>query len=131
MIDQISFQNMSINASLGASIPIIDHSQPATGSVGIGMYPSLMGTFSCPMLVLMIGSIFGGASSLSNSVSFCTTHMEYPWILHSPSTSSVPTENDMPLPTTMVAYQVNLDKVVEPSHSSSRIEEEDPYVLPA
>ena len=36
----------------------------------------------------------------------------------------------MPLPATMVAYQVNLECVVEPSPSSSWMEEEDPYVLP-
>ena len=49
-IDQKSFHNLSVNASSGASIPIIDHSQPATKSVDVGMYPSLMGTFSCPVL---------------------------------------------------------------------------------
>ena len=57
--------------------------------------------------------------------------MEDPWILPSPSTSSVPIETDVPLPATMVAYQVNLDQVGEPSPSSSRTKEEDPYVLPA
>ena len=77
-IDQNSFHNSSVNASSGAPIPIIDHSQPTTRSVGIVMYPSLMGTFSCLAPMLMIGSSFGGASSLLNSVSFRTTHMEYP-----------------------------------------------------
>ena len=37
----------------------------------------------------------------------------------------------MPFPTTMVAYQANIVHVVEPSPSSLRMEEEDPYVLPA
>ena len=74
----------------------------------MGMYPSLMGTFSCPTPILMIGSSFGGASSSLNSVSFHTTHMEDPWILPSPSTSSVPTETDVPFPAMMVAYQVNI-----------------------
>ena len=129
-IDQTSFQNPSVNASSGASILIIDHSQPAIGSVGVSMYPSLMGTFNCPAPVFMIGSSLGGASSSSNSVSFCTTHMEDPWILPSPSTSSVSVETDMSLPATIVVYQANLDHVVEPSPSSSRTEEEDPYVLP-
>ena len=32
-IDQTSFQNPCVNASSGASIPIIDHSNPTTGSV--------------------------------------------------------------------------------------------------
>ena len=77
-IYQKSFHNLSFNASSGASILIIDHSQPATGSVGVSMYPSLMGTFSCPTLVFMIGSSFGGDSSLLNSISFHTTDMEDP-----------------------------------------------------
>ena len=47
------------------------------------MYPSLMGTFSCHVPIIMIGSSFGGALSSSNLVSFHTTHMEYPWILPS------------------------------------------------
>ena len=57
--------------------------------------------------------------------------MEDPWILPSLSTSSMPTETNMSLPTTMVAYQANFDQVVEPSPSSSWTEEEDPYMLPA
>ena len=41
-IDQTSFKNLCVTASSGASIPIVEHSQPATGSVGVGMDPSLM-----------------------------------------------------------------------------------------
>ena len=115
----IIFHNPSVNASSGTSILIIDHSQPTTGSVGVGMYPSLMGTFSCPTPVLMIGSSFGGASSLLNSVSFRTTHMEDPWILPSPSPSNGPVKADVPFSIAMIAYQVNLDCVAEPSPSSS------------
>ena len=97
------------------------------------MYPSLMGTFSCLVLVLMIGSSLGKASTLLNSVSFRTSHMEDPWILPSPSTSSdnsIPAEIYVSFPTTLVAYQDNLDHVVDPSPSSSWTEEEDPYMLP-
>ena len=43
----------------------------------------------------------------------------------------MPVETDIPFPATMVAYQENLDQVVESNPSSSRIEEEDPYVLSA
>ena len=129
-IDQNSFQNPCVNASSGASIPIINHSQLETKNVGVGMYPSLMGTFSCPTPILMIGYSFGGDSSSLSSMSFRTTHMEDPWILPSPSTLSVPIETNVPLPTIMVAYQANIDHVVEPSPSSSWIKE-DPYVFPA
>ena len=77
----------------------------------------------------MIGSSFGGASSL-NSVSFCTTHMEDPWILPSLSPSNGPIKIAVLLPVAMIAYQANLDCVAEPTPSSSRMED-DLYVLPA
>ena len=96
----------------------------------MGMYLYLLGTFSCPTPVLMIGSSFGGASSSLKSVYFHTTHMEYPWILPSPSPSNEPINMDNPLPATMIAYQANILCVAEPSPSSSWMEEEDPYVLP-
>ena len=77
-IDQNYFQNPCVKASLRASFPIIDHSQPTTENVGVGMYPSLMGTFSCPTPILMIGSSLSGASSSFNFLSFHTTHIEDP-----------------------------------------------------
>ena len=86
------------------------------------MYPYLMGTFGCSAPVLMIGSSLGRASTSSNSVSFHTSHMEDPWILPSPSTlsdTSIPAETDVSFPATSVAYQANLNHVVEPSPSSS------------
>ena len=39
-IDQTTLKNSSVTASLGALIPIIEHSQATTGSVGVGMYPA-------------------------------------------------------------------------------------------
>ena len=57
--------------------------------------------------------------------------MEDRWILSTPSTSSETIMMDVSLPTTMVVYQDNLECVAEPSPSSSQMEEEDPYVLPA
>ena len=94
------------------------------------MYPSIMESFSCPAPILMIGCSSSGASSSLRLVPFRTTHMEDPWILPTPSPSSKPIETDMPLPAAMIAYQANLECVAEPSPSSSRMEEEDPYVLP-
>ena len=95
------------------------------------MYSSLMGSFSCPTPILMIGSSSSEASTSMRSVSFCTSHMEDPWILPTPSTPSEPIVTCVPFPATMIAYQANLECVAEPSPSSSRMEEEDPYVLPA
>ena len=114
-----------------ASVPKVEHSQPATGSVGVGMYPSLMGTFICPAPILMIGSSFVGSSTSTRSVPFHTSHMGDPWILPSPSPSSEAIETSVPFPAVMIAYQANLQSAAEPCSSSSRTEEEDPYVLPA
>ena len=97
----------------------------------MGMYPSLMGSFSCLAPVLMIGSTSSEASSSLHLVSFRTTHMEDPWIIPTPIPSREPIGMDVPLPTTMIAYQDNLGCVVESSPSSLWMEEEDPYVLPA
>ena len=79
----------------------------------------------------MIGRSFDGASSLLNLVSFQTAHMEHPWILSSSSPSIGPIEMDVSFPTIMIAYQANIDYVVEPSPSSLWMEEEDSYVLSA
>ena len=65
------------------------------------------------------------------SVSFCTSHMEVPWMLPTPNTSSEPIVIDVSFPATMITYQANIKCVAKPSPSSSQTEEEDPYVLPA
>src|SRR5713226_10722887 len=127
----MAFKNPLVSASSEASVPKVEHSQPATGSVGVGIYPSLMGTFSCSAPILMVGSSVGGASTSSKSVSFRMNHMEDPWVLPSPSPSSESIESSMPLPAVMIAYQANLESTAVPCSSSSRTEEEDPYVLPA
>ena len=118
-IDQKFFQDLSGLASSGASIPIINYSQMKMENVGVGMYPYLMGTFSCHAPVLMVGYSIGRDSPLSNLVSFHTSHMEDPWILPSRSTSSEPVKTDVSFPVELVVYQDNLDHVVDPSPSSS------------
>ena len=57
--------------------------------------------------------------------------MEDPWILPTLSPSCEPIGMDVPLPIEMISYQANIKCVAEPSPSSLRTEEEDPYVLPA
>ena len=74
------------------------------------------------------------ASSSLSSGPFRTLHLEDPWTLPSLCTSSEDsrlTKMNMPLSTTLVAYQANIGDVVDPSPSSSWTEEEDPYALPA
>ena len=107
-IDQMSFKNPSVTTSSGASIPIVEKSQSVTGIVGMGMYPSLMGSFSYPAPILMIGSSSSEDSSSLRSMSFRTTHMEDPWILPTPSPSCEPIEMDVSFPATMIAYQANI-----------------------
>ena len=77
-INHRSFDNSSSKASSGASILVIDHSQLTTESVGVGMYPSLMGNFNCVACVLMIGSSLGKASTSLISDPFHTSDMEDP-----------------------------------------------------
>ena len=106
-VDQISFDNSSSKASSGASILVINHSQLTTKNIGVGIYPSLMGTFSCFAPILMIGSSLGKASTSLSSIPFRTSHMEDPWTLPSLSTLgevSIPAKTYMPLLTVMVAY---------------------------
>ena len=114
----MTFKNLSVTASSGALIPIVEHSQMATGSVDVGMYPSLMGSFSCPTPILMMGASSDEASTSMTSVSFRMSYMEDPWIIPTPSTSSDPVVTDVPLPTDMIAYQANLKCVAKPSPSS-------------
>ena len=116
------FHNPSLKASLGASFLIIDHSQLTNENVGVGMYPSLMGTFSCHVPIPMMGSSIGKAFTSLNLVLFHTSHMEDPWFLPSPSPSSdnyIPAKTDVPFLVTLVAYQANIDHVVEPIPSPS------------
>ena len=81
----------------------------------------------------MIGSSFSEASSSLRSMSFHTVFgvSVWCWILPTPIPSCEPIRMDVSFPTAMIAYQANLECVAKPSPSSSRTEEEDPYVLPA
>ena len=119
--NQISFDNSSWKASSGTSIPVIDHSQPKTENIGVVLYPSLMGTFSCATPILMIISSLGKDSTSLSSIPFCTSQTEDRCTIPSLSILRevyIPIEMDMLFPTTMVAYQANLDSVDESSPSS-------------
>jgi hypothetical protein len=84
-IDQLSFSRS--NPSLGVSmVPMIDNPQPGVVNIGVGLCPSLMGTFNYPPPQ-------GDAKFMSDHhkveilqvSSFRTTYFTDPWILPSPS----------------------------------------------
>jgi hypothetical protein len=108
-IDQFSFSRT--DPSLGEStVPLIDNPQPGVVNVGVGLCPSLMGTFDYP-------PPHGDIKFISNhhkveifQVSlFCMTYFKDPWIL--PSSSAMMGETghpgmSMPLSTTEVVYSL-------------------------
>jgi len=55
-IDQLSFTWKNPNSPAGSKISLIDNSTPMTESVGIGLYPSLMGTFAFSFPILFMSS---------------------------------------------------------------------------
>ena len=129
-IAQKYFDNSGTKASLGATIPVIDNSQLENVNVGVGMYLSLMGTFNIFTPILTIHYIIGSESSSSISIPFCVFQLEDPWTFPSLSTSDEdprPTKMDMSLSTVAISYKPNRGLVVDPSPSSSSMEEEGPY----
>jgi hypothetical protein len=83
-IDQLSFSRP--NPALGAStVPMIDNPQPGVVNVGVGLCPSLMGTFDYPPLHGDIKFIsYHHKVEIFQVSSLCTTYFEDPWILPSP-----------------------------------------------
>jgi hypothetical protein len=108
-INQLSFSRP--DPALGASMVLmIDNPQPSVINVGVGLCPSLMGTFDHP-------SPHGDINFISNHhkvdifqvSSFCTTYFEDPWILPSPSATIDETGHpgmSMPLSDDEVAYSL-------------------------
>jgi hypothetical protein len=108
-IDQLSFSRL--DPALGAStVPMIDNPQAGVVNIGVGLCPSLMGTFNYP-------PPHGDVKFISNHhnaeifhvSSFRTTYFEDPWILPSPSATMDETGQSgmsMPLSTAEVAYSL-------------------------
>jgi hypothetical protein len=84
-IDQLSFSRP--DPTLGASmIPMIDNPQPGVFNAGVGLCPSLMGTFNYPPPQGDIKFISNHHNVYIFQVSsFCTTYFDDPWTLPSPS----------------------------------------------
>jgi hypothetical protein len=84
-IDQLSFSRP--DPTLGESmVPMIDNPQPGVVNVGVGLCPSLMGTFDYlpPQGDIKFISNHNKVEIFQFS-SFCTTYFDDPWILPSPS----------------------------------------------
>jgi hypothetical protein len=83
-IDQLSFSRS--DPSLGVSaVPMIDNPQLGIVKVGVGLCPSLMGTFDYPPPQGDVKFIsYHHKVEIFQVLSFCTTYFTDPWILPSP-----------------------------------------------
>jgi hypothetical protein len=84
-IDQLSFSRLDL--ALGAStVPMIDNPQPGVINVGVGLCPSLMGTFDYPPPHDDVKFISNHHKvDIFQVSSFRMAYFEDPWILPSPS----------------------------------------------
>jgi hypothetical protein len=108
-IDQLSFSRP--DPALGASmVPMIDNPQASVVNVGVGLCPSLMGTFYYPPPhgdVKFISTHH--KDEIFHVSSFRTTYFQDPWILPSPSATMDVTGHagmSMPLSVAEVAYSL-------------------------
>jgi hypothetical protein len=105
-IDQLSFSRP--DPSSGAStVLMIDNPQPDTINIGVGLCPSLMGTFDYPPpsgdVKLISAAPDQPRDEIFQMSSFPMTYFHDPWTLPSPSASMEGTGNygmAMPLSTT-------------------------------
>jgi hypothetical protein len=129
MIDQLSFACSSPNASLGQSILVIDNSQPTTKNIGVGMYSSLMGTSDFSALKHHIYAMSSSPVSTGRSIPFHTSYFNDLWTLPSLTLSCEGQSHAgmaMPLSTSKIMYQANLDSSVDPDLVPSPTNKEDP-----
>jgi hypothetical protein len=108
-IDQLSFSRP--DPALGAStVPMVDNPQAGVVNVGVGLYPSLMGTFDYPPPhsdAKFISSHH--KAEIFHVSSFRTTYFQDPWTLPSPSDTMDMTGHagmSMPLSADEVAYSL-------------------------
>jgi hypothetical protein len=108
-IDQLSFSRP--DPALGAStVPMIDNPQAGVVNIGVGLCPSLMGTFDYPPPhgdVKFISTHH--KAEIFHVAAFRTTYFEDPWILPSPSATMDETEHSgmsMPLSAAKVVYSL-------------------------
>lgn len=86
-IDQLSFTLKNPNSPTDSIIPSSDKSSPVIENVGVGLYPSLMGTFSIPSPLLFVGysSTFEKNEALVSTIqSLKMTYIDDPWFPQNP-----------------------------------------------
>jgi hypothetical protein len=130
-IDQLSFSRPDL--SLGAStLPMIDNPQPSVVNVGVGLFPSLMGTFDYPPPQGDIKFISNHHKvEIFQVSSFCMTYFDDPWILSSPLAMMDETGHSgmtMPLSAAEVVY--SLVQQASSNIDPTSAEELDPLLEP-
>ena len=130
-IDQLSFSRP--DPALGASmVPMIDNPQAGVVNVGVGLCPSLMGTFDYPPPHDDVEFISNHHKvEIFQVSSFRTTYFKDPWILPSPSAMMDETGHSgmsMPLSATEVAYSLVQQASTNPD--SAPTQEMDPLPEP-
>jgi hypothetical protein len=108
-IDQLSFSRP--NPALGAStVPLVDNPQAGVVNIGVGLCPSLMGTFDYPPPQGNVKFISTHhKAEIFHVSSFRTTYFTDPWILPSPSDTMEATRHagmSSPLSADEVAYSM-------------------------
>ena len=108
-IDQLSFSRP--DPALGAStVPLVDNPQAGVINIGVGLCPSLMGTFDYPPPHSNVKSILTHhKAEIFHVSSFRMTYFNDPWILPSPSAMMDGTGHpgmSMPLSAAEVAYSL-------------------------
>jgi hypothetical protein len=108
-IDQLSFSRFDLSLGVSA-VPMIDNPQPGVVNIGVGLYPSLMGTFDYlpPQGDVKFISDHHKVEIFQVS-SFCTTYFKDPWILPSPLATMEGTGHlgmSMPLSAAEVEYSL-------------------------
>ena len=95
-----------------STVPLVDQVKPATESLGVGIYSSLMGTFDIPAPINYLGSTIVG-----KSIAMVVDRAD-PWVL--------PTRHEpqVPLSVMEVTYQAIINTNVDPILTPSTVSEE-------
>jgi hypothetical protein len=130
-IDQLSFSRP--NPTLGAStVPMIDNTQAGVVNVGVGLCPSLMGTFDYPPPHDDVKFISNHhKAEIFQVSSFCTTYFEDPWILPSPSATMDETgHSSMSMPSSVAEVAYSLVQQASANPDPTPAQELDPLLEP-